>query len=312
MSAPEPPQDEHLTLLSGGTTRRSGRRAELGRESRQRSEFKPGGQQIEVRITGRGRTGGGTLRRQLDRDAARVGPAAESDREESGRVSQSLTHELLEAQPKLRLVGARREIGHTAPLLAQPGKLRDKAVERDGIGMEEQLSPDGPERRRSLGARLRGAVGWYLRRLFEALSDRALLQPRTRLGDAGRSSRRRQRAQPDGMAQQALGVGTELQPERAVEQVGPLGSDAERSAFEARCRAGRAGAQRVTTKQRREFVGGRERVRGLAKRGVDERNDRLFGGSEGRETLRGRHGVNRPMPIDEIRSARGRRGEDRV
>ena len=317
MSAPEPPQDEqphdeHLTLLSGGTTRRSGRRAELGRESRQRSEFKPGGEQIEVGIASRGRPGGGALCSQLDRDAPRVGPAAESDREESGRVSQSLPHELLEAQPKLRLIGARREVGHTAPLLAQRGELRDQAVERDRIGMEQQLSPDGPERRRSLGARLRGVVGWYLRRLLEALSDRALLQPRTRLGDAGRSGRGGQRAQPNGVAKEPLGVGTGLQPERAVEQVGPLGADAERRAFEARCRAGRAGAQRVTAEQRREFVGGRERVRGLAQRGVSERGSRLLGGSEGRQPQRRRHGVDRPVPINEIRATRGRGGEDCV
>ena len=312
MSAPEPPQDEHLTLIPGGTSRRSGARAEMGRESRQRREFKPRGQQIEVGIAGRGRAGSGTLRSQLDRDGARVGATAEADREESGSVGQPLTHELLEAQPKLRLICARREVGHTAPLLAKRSELRDQVVERDWVGMEQQPAPDRPEGGRGFGSRLRRAVGWYFRCLLEAVSDRALQQPRTRVGDARRSGGGRQRTEPDRVPEQPLGVGGGLQPERTVEQVGALGADAERRAFEARCRAGRAGPQRVAAEQRREFVGGRERVRGLAKRGIDERRGRFFGSGEGRETQRVRHGVNRPVPIDEIRAARGRRGEDRV
>ena len=312
MSAPEPPQDDHLTLIPGGYDHRSARRSELGREGRQRRELQPGRKQIEVGIAGGRRSGSGTLRSEFGRDASRIGSATQAHGKESGRVTQSLTHELLEAQPQLRLVGARREVGHTAPLLAERSEARDEVLERGRVGVEQKLAPDGPERRGSITGRLLFWVSVRLRRLFESVSNPALLQPGAGVRHAGRSGDSGERAEPNRVPQQPLGVTTTLQAEGAVENVGALGTDAERRALEARRRAGRTGAQRIAAEQRREFVGGRERVRGLAQRGVGERGSRLLGGSEGRQPQLLRHGVNRPVPIDELRAARGRGGEDCV
>jgi hypothetical protein len=311
MSAPPPPQDDHLTLLPTGATRDSARRSgELGPERRERREFQPSRQQIEVGIAGGRRPGSSALRSQLGRDGARVCPPAQSDSKQAGRVSEPLAHELLETKPQLRLVGARREIGHTAPLLTQRGEISDQLFQGLRVGMEEQLTPDRPERRRGSCRGLLRRIRLWLRGQLETLADRLLLQPGTRVRHDGRSSHRGEGTQSDRVTKQSLSVGNVLEAEGPVKQVGTLSANAQRGALEARRGTGRAGAERVATEQRREFVGGRERVRRIALRGIGERNQRFFGGGESAKAQRGRHGVNSPVPINEIRAARGRRGED--
>lgn len=311
MSAQPPPQDDHLTLMPTGAASASARRAgELGRERRECREFQPSRQQIEVGIPGGRRPGSGALRRQFGRDGSRVGSPSESNGKQARRVSEPLAHELLEAKPQLRLVGARPEIGHTAPLLAQRGEISDQLFEGLRAGMKEQLTPDGPERRRGVGRRLHRRLGGWLRGLLESIADRLLLQPSARMRHAGRSRYGGESTEPHGVTQQPLSVCTVLEAEGAVQQVGTFGADAQRGSLETRRSAGRAGAQRVATEQRREFVGGRERVRRLALSGIGERGRRFFGGREGSESERRRHGIDRPVPIDEIRTARGRGGED--
>ena len=312
MSAPPLPPDEHLTLLPGRVDRDSTRGSEPGREGRQRREFQPGRQQIEIRVAGGRRAGCGALRGQLGGDGVRVGTTSQANGKESGRIGKPLAHELLETKPQLRLVGARQQVGNTAPLLAQSGEISDQLFERGRVRVEEQLTPDRPERRRSLGRSLLRLIKARLTGLLEALSDGALLQPAARVRHAGGPRHRSEGTDTDRVPEQLLGVSTGPEAQGTVEEIGTLSADPERRALETRRGAGRAGAQRVTTEQRREFVGGRERVRSLALRGVGERGGRLLGGGEGREAQRSRHGVNRPVPIDEIRAARGRGGEDRV
>ena len=311
MSVPEPPQDEHLTLVRGRVERPSARRDELRLERGERREFQPRRQQIEVGITSGGGSGGSTLRGEFGGNRASIGPATQTNGQQSGRISEPLAHELLKTKTQLRLVGARCEIGHTAPLLAQRSQPADQLIEGVGVRVEQKLTPDRPERRSVRGALL-GWVRAELGRLFEAIRNGALLQPAPRVRHGRRAGDSSKGAQPDCVTQDALGVSARLQSKSAVQNAGTFGTDAERRALEARRRARGAGAQRITTEQRREFVGGRERVSGLALRGIGERGGRFVGGGERREALRRRHGINRPMPIDEVRAARGRGGEDRV
>ena len=312
MSAPPLPPDERLTLIPGRLDRGSARRSEPGRQGRQRREFQPGRQQIEIRVAGGRRAGSSAVRGELGGDGVGVGTTSQSYGKKSGRIGQPLAHELLETKPQLRLVGARQQVGYTSPLLAQRGEISDQVLETGRVGVEKQLSPDRPERRGGLGRSLLRLIKSRLTGLLEALSDVALLQPAARVRYAGGPRHRSECTDADRVPEQLLGISTGPQAQGPVEEIGTLSADAERRTLETRRGAGRAGAQRVATEQRREFVGGRERVRGLALRGVGERSGRFVGGGESREAQRRRHGVNRPVPIDEIRAARGRGGEDRV
>lgn len=312
MSASEPPQDEYLTLVRGGAAARSARRGETGRERGQRSELKPGRKQVEVRVAGRGRASGGALRGKLDGDGVRVSATAESDGQQSSRVGQPLADEVLETKPQLRLVGARREVGHTAPLLTQRSKVRNQLLEGGSVRVEQELPPDRPERRRRLRDRLAAFLIRCARSLRQAFGHGARLEPGASVRNAGGAGNSGERADAHRVPEEPFHVGSGLHPEGSMEQVGPLGANTQRLSLEARRRAGRAGAHRVTTEQGREFVGSRESVRGLSQRGVTERGGRAFSGGKGREAKRSRHGVNRPVPIDEVRSAHGRGGEDRV
>ncbi len=312
MSAPMPPQDEHLTLLPGGKDFRSAGRRQLRGKIRERGELQPGGKQVKVGIAGRRGTGRGALRGDLERDALRVSPTAQPNREQSSRVRQTLSHELLESKPQLRLVVARREVSLSTSLLTQRSEISHEALEGRGVGMQQQLAPDNPEWGGRLGQLVTRTLRAVTRGLIEALSNRRLRQPAPGVGHTGGTGHGSQRAEADRMPEQALSVGAHVQAERPMQQVGSLCADPKRRPLKVGSPVGSPRPEGVSTKQRREFVGGRERVRGLSKRRISEGDSRLLGGSEGRETLRGRHGVNRPMPIDEVRAARGRGGEDRV
>ena len=310
MSAPEPPPADRAPLSLFAS--RSARDSELRSQRGQRGQLEPGRQQVEIGVTsGRG-SRRGALGRDLAGDRMRIRPTAQADGQQAGSIGEPLADELLEPKPKLRLVGAGRQIGHTVPLLAEAGKLGHEPLERRRVGVQEQLAPDQPDRRSRAGQPFRTAARALLSRLIEALRHIGTPEPRTRPRDARWSGDGGERAEAHGIPKQALGIGIRVQPDRTVEQAGTIGTDAERRALEARRRAWRARAERVATEERRKFVSGREEVRGFAQRSGSERHGRAFGSGESREALRNRDGVHRPVPIDEFRAARRRRGEDRV
>lgn len=312
MPARPPEKDEHLTLLPGGAGLRSAARRQLRAEGRERRQLEPGCEEVEIRVPSRGRSGSGALRGNVCADAEGLGSATQSHGKQAGSISQSLTHELLESKPQLRLVGARREVGHTAPLLAQSGEVRDESIEQRRVRVEQEVAPDRPERRRGLLRLVAAGLRVAARSVIESLSNRCGLQPAPRVRDARRPGDRGQRAETDSVAKEPLSVSARRQAEGPMEQVRALSPDSKSGAFEARDRGGRVGAEGIAPKKRREFVGGRERLRRIAETRVAERHTSLLGGSESSETRGGRHGIDGPVPIDEIRSARRRRWEDRV
>jgi hypothetical protein len=184
----------------------------------------------------------------------------------------------------------------------------DGGLEPGRIGVEQEGSPDAPQRRRGLFQQ----VGALLRRLRKALLNSGLLEPGPRLRYAGRSGDGSEGAEPYRVTQQPLVGGGRLETERPVQQVRSLGPDAKGRSLQGGRGAGRPGSERIASQECREFVGGRERVRRLADRGRLERGDGTFGGRQARQPLRQGHGVNGPMPIDEVRATGGRRGEERM
>ncbi len=312
MTASTPPSDEYLTLLPGGAGARSAGRPQLRTERGEGGELKPGRQQVKVGVAGGRRSGSGALRGDVTGDRVRVGSSSQTDREQSGRVGESLANELLEPKAQLCLVGAGRERGDPAPLLAQCGQRTDETFESGCVGMQQELPPDRPQRRRwrlqLVVAVLRAMCGGVL----EALRRRGQLHPAPRVGDTRRAGDGRQRTQPRSVSEQPLRSADGVQPKGSVQNVRSLGANTERGTLKARRGAARIGAERIAPQQCREFVGGRERLRGLTEHGVSEGRRRLLSAAKGSDSQRDRHGVDRPVPIDEIRATRRRRREDRV
>lgn len=315
MSAPHSPIDPvltRLTLSTGGACSPSGRQRQLRTERGERRELEPRGEEIEIGITGRRGSGRGALRCDSVRDFLRVVPTAQSDGQQARSIGEPFTHELLKPKAQFQLIRAGREVGRTTSLLTQGGEVGDALLETPRIGMQQEMAPDDPERRATPARRIIAIARAMLLGLCDAIRVARLLQPRTGVGNRFGSGDRSECAEAHGMPEQRLGVAPELQSKGAVEQAGALGTDAKRRSLESRRHSGGPGAQRVSTKQRGQLVRGGERVRGLADRGKAQRNLASFGSGERRETLHRRHGDNRPVPIDEVRSAGGRRGEDRV
>lgn len=308
MSAPLPPHDHRLALMPISRVRNSARSSEPGCQRRERCQLQPRREEVQIGVSGGRGACRSALRGELGGHAVRIGAPSQSNGEQTGRVGEPLAHEQLEPQAQLRLIGARREIGHTAPLLAERGEVAEHLLERGRFGVQEKVSPDHPEGMAGPTRRLL----LVLRRLVEAFRDIGLLEPGSRLRHARRPGDRRQGAQSDGMAEQALCVGARLQPKRPVQDAGPLSADTQGGTFEAGRGTDGARPKRIAAQQCREFVGGRERVRRLAQRGAGQWGDRAFSSGEGRQTLRDRHRINCPVPIDEIAPARGRRWEDRM
>jgi len=315
MSAPQPPIVHALTCLTlstGGAAVRSGRRRQLRTERGERRELEPRGEEIEIGITSRRRPGRSALRRDLVRDRLRIAPTAQSDRQQASSIGEPFTHEQLEPKAQLRLVRARPEVGHAVSLLTQRRQVGDELLEPCRIGMQQEMAPDDPERRATATRRIIGITRELVLGFCQAIGIVRLLQPGTGAGNGLGTGDRCERAEPSTMPKQPLGIGPELQSERAVQQAGAFGADAKRRALESRREIGGAGAQRVAPKQGGKLVRGGERVGGFADRGKMQRNLADISSGETRETLRRRHRIDRPVAIDEISAIRGRRGEDRV
>lgn len=309
MSAPQLPNDDvSRRRRVASTPLRSAIDGQTRRQRSERGQLEPGSQQIEIGIAGGRGSRGGAARRELGGERLRIATPAQTDGQQAGGIGEPLPHEQLEAMPKLHLVGAGREISHTAPLLAQRGQRLHGNVDGMGIRMEQQAAPDAPERPCGLLGRL-----WaLLLRAGHAFLDLGLLEPGARVGHARRSSDRREGAEANGVTQKPLVFGGRLKSQRTVQQVRALGADAQGGALETRRGAGRPRPERVTTQQCREFVGGRERVRRLAERVGLEWGDGTLSGGQRREPLRNRYRVDGPVPIDEVCAARRRRGEERM
>jgi hypothetical protein len=309
MSAPQAPNDE-LTCGAASQRAESAAGEEVRGEHRQRRELEPGREQVEVRITGRGGSGRGAVRGDFVRNGDRLAASGEADGEQSRRVAKPVTDELPEAKPKLRLIRAGRELSHTSPLLTHRGESRDELLKGVAVGVHQQSAPDRPE--------VHGVVTRFWRRLrvllrlVQSFGMRGFRKPRAGLRHTDRSGHSSERAESGGVPHETLGLHIAVQTERPVQQIRALGTDTQRSALERRRGAGRPGTERVTTQERREFVGGRERVGGFSKLPISERDRRLLRLQERRASASRRHGINGPMSIDEVRAARGRRGEDCV
>jgi hypothetical protein len=309
MSAPQSPDDE---LSCGAASERAESAAcdEARGEHRQRRELEPRREQVEVRITGRRGSGSGAVRGDFVRNGDWVAAPGESDGKQSRRVAEAVTDELPEAQPKLRLIRARRELSHTSPLLTHRGESRDELLKGGAVGVHQQPTPDRPE--------MHSVVSLFWRhlrvllRVVQSFGARGFRKPRAGLRHTDRSGHGSERTESGGVPHETLGLHIAVQTERPVQQIRALGTDAQRSALERRRGAGRPGTERVTTQERREFVGGRERVGGFSKLPIGERDRRLLRLQERRASASTRHGINGPVAIDEVRAARGRRGEDRV
>ena len=291
-----------------GTASQSARSRQTRAEGRERRQFQPRREEVEIGISGGSRPRRSTVSRQLDGQLLRITPPAQAHGQQAGGIGQSLAHEQLKPKPQLRLVGAGREVGHTAPLLTERGQPIDEIVDGGGVRVEQQSAPDAPQHRAGLFQR----VAQLLRRLGEALVNLWLPKPGASVRHTRWSGNRRQSTQAHGVAQEALVLGGRLQPECAVKQVCTLGTNAQRRSLETWHGARRARPESIAPQERRELVGGRERVRSLAQRRRLERADGVLGGGERGDPLRSGHGVDRPMPIHEIRSAGGRSGEERM
>jgi len=314
MPAPEGETHVHLQLVQGNGDSSSARHSRHARrQGREGRQFEPRHQEVKIGIAGRGRPGRSALHCDLPGGSVRIDTTSQADSKQAGGVGDANPHELLEAEPKLRLIGARRQGRFTAPLLTQRPELGDEVVERDGVGVQEQRTPDDPDgRRRGFVGRLALSGAAFVRRLVESLCNGWLLEPTAGVGHTGGAGDGRQRTKADGVAEQPLSVYGLRHTKGAVEQIRPLGANAKSVPLDAGRQPGRAGAKGIAAEKSGEFVGGREGVRGVPLRRAGERSIRALRLAQGGESLRDRHGVHRPMPIDQIRAARGRGGEDRV
>ncbi len=311
MPAPQPPQSAHLTLLHPAAAARSASLCHVRRESRERREFEPRGEEVEIGVTGGRRTRSGALCADVSHDQRAVSTTAKSDREQASSITEPFANELLEPKSQLSLIRTRREVGYTAPLLTQRRQRASQIVESSGVWVQQKLAPDYPQWRGRVAVIVSNIRG-SLRRLIQSLCDVAPTEPGAGLRDTRRPSHGGQRTEAHGVSEHGLSFRARVHPQSTMQDARSLRANAERGAFDRSSGGLRTRAQRIAAKKRGELVRGSKRVDRVASRWVADGSHSGLCCSQRGQALNRRHNVNGPVSIDEVRAARWRSGEDRV